>query len=327
MSRFLVSIGLLFLFGSAAECRGELVWRKLPSGTLSHLRALYFVDSETGWAGGSSATLLRTSDGGDSWSLKKIDGVDTILDIHFTDQRTGWLLCEKDIFGPSADTPTVILRTSDGGETWNAANIETGRERFSRFMLDANGGIAGALGESGTLLMPAPDLKDFRRVKLANRAMLTGGLIDASGRSIIVGGLGTVLISMDRGSSWAAATVQRTGQRLRLNAVAQSDDKTTLIAVGRDGQILRSTDSGASWSVVRSPVSVELTDVVLIGDGRAVAIGEEGVAITSTDEGATWSLSATVSKHRLERIHATRKRIFAVGFGGSVISSSVFGTK
>ncbi|MBK9165449.1 MAG: hypothetical protein IPM21_16375 [Acidobacteria bacterium] len=318
MRNIFVAGGIAILLVGVAAAQAE--WTRLNSGTLAHLRSVYFLDDLNGWAGGTAATLLRTKDGGDSWERVKIGGIETILDIYFANAQTGWLLCEKDIFGPAAETPTVILRTNDGGTTWDTVKIEPGRERFLRFLLDAKGGMPGALGESGTLLMPEPDESGFRRVRLATRAMLTSGLMDADGRSIIVGGLGTVLLSMDRGSSWTAASAPQTGQRLRLNAVARSDDKETLIAVGRNGLILRSKDRGTNWEVVRSPVASDLTDVVFFGNGQATAIGEKGVAIVSEDNGATWSLSATGSKHRLERIHATRKRIYAVGFGGTGLS-------
>lgn len=321
---FIAGVIAVLLTGVAAAAPE---WTRLDSGTLAHLRSVYFLDDLNGWAGGTAATLIRTKDRGDSWERVKIDGIESILDIYFANAKTGWLLCEKDIFGPAAETPAVILTTNNGGNTWDTVKVEPGSERFLRFLLDAKGGMPGALGESGTLLMPAPDASGYRRVRLATRAMLTSGLMDPDGRSIIVGGLGTVLFSMDRGRSWAAATVRPTGQRLRLNAVALSDDKETLIAVGRNGLILRSTDRGTNWEAVLSPVASDLTDVVFFGKGQAAAIGEKGFAIASADNGATWSLSGTGSRHRLERIHATQNRIYAVGFGGSVVSISVSGPK
>ena len=45
-------------------------WKKLQSPVNITLRYLFFVDSLTGWAAGEAGTIIRTTDGGDSWVVQ-----------------------------------------------------------------------------------------------------------------------------------------------------------------------------------------------------------------------------------------------------------------
>ncbi|WP_148289869.1 glycosyl hydrolase [Ideonella sp. B508-1] len=61
-----------------------------------------------------------------------------------------------------------------------------------------------------------------------------------------------------------------------------------VVAVGLRGVIVRSDDGGASFTQVPGPVGVDLTNVVLVGQGRAFAVGHRGVVLRSDDDGRTW---------------------------------------
>ena len=115
---------------------------------------------------------------------------------------------------------------------------------------------------------------------------------------IAVGDSGSILVSLDNGLSWAAAS-SGVAQTLRAVAVLPvintSTNVTTyvLAAVGDAGSIVYSSDNGANWQVPSSVLPSPGAFVALsAGKGQFMAVDASGRAYTSTD-GASWSGSAS----------------------------------
>jgi photosystem II stability/assembly factor-like uncharacterized protein len=73
------------------------------------LENIFFLDKEHGWAVGWSGTILRTVDGGTTWSVAKADKVQWTLNaVYFSNANDGWI----------AGFAGQIARTRDGGVTW-----------------------------------------------------------------------------------------------------------------------------------------------------------------------------------------------------------------
>jgi photosystem II stability/assembly factor-like uncharacterized protein len=90
-------------------------WSKRLSVTGMNGWTMCFVDAQHGWVGGESGVVWRTADGGKSWD--RIDtGTDaTLLEFAFVDAMHGWA---KGTAGDFPDNWDVLLRTTDGGDTW-----------------------------------------------------------------------------------------------------------------------------------------------------------------------------------------------------------------
>ena len=67
-----------------------------------------FTDANTGTAVGYSGTILRTTDGGDTWNSQSTGSTVDLWDVCFTDGNTGTVVGDNG----------TILRTTDGGTTW-----------------------------------------------------------------------------------------------------------------------------------------------------------------------------------------------------------------
>ncbi|MCB0292621.1 MAG: hypothetical protein KDH97_20370, partial [Calditrichaeota bacterium] len=124
-------------------------WLPLPSPVTHNLRALSFVSNDSGWVAGDSGTVLLTTDGGDSWLLQDPGVTHDIGDIVFLDRRHGWALAQDVSFGDKGTYGTYILRTADGGESWDSLFIALELLHAITF-LDTLNGWAG--GEFGTIL-------------------------------------------------------------------------------------------------------------------------------------------------------------------------------
>ena len=148
-----------------------------------------------------------------------------------------------------------------------------------------------------------------------------------SGRTIAVGGGGTVLTSDDGGATW---TERATGASAQLHSVAFDADSGRAIAVGGGGTVLISDDSGATWSTwwtgrISSGASPQLHSVAFdAGTGRTLAVGGGGTVFTSDNGGATWTERATGASAQLHSVafDAGTGRAIAVGGGGTVLTSA-----
>jgi hypothetical protein len=85
----------------------------LTKGTNSSLRGLSVVDENIVWSSGSNGKVARTTDGGTSFQWFTVQGYEQrdFRDIHAFDSNTAVII--------AIDTPAVILKTKDGGRSWN----------------------------------------------------------------------------------------------------------------------------------------------------------------------------------------------------------------
>src|SRR5215204_4808706 len=137
---------LICLFGFHAA---NAEWIKQNANTLAWLHDIYFFDESHGFIAGSGGTFLETRDGGKSWTKRKKFTEDKILQIYFSDDYTGWLLCERDIFSRGAKSVSYLMKTTDGGENWEPVELkDAGSARITKvFFNQKERGFA--IGESG----------------------------------------------------------------------------------------------------------------------------------------------------------------------------------
>lgn len=115
-------------------------WEKLNSPTDQLLRNLYAVNENYVWAAGGNGTIIRTTNGGEEWSVLNT-GISTfIYDVFFWNENIGWALS----FPFTPPFIAKILKTTDSGESWK---VEDYPESFIVFrticFLDSLNGFIG----------------------------------------------------------------------------------------------------------------------------------------------------------------------------------------
>ncbi len=97
----------------------ELVTKSITT-TNADLRDIFFIDDSTGWICGSEGTrvigysgiILKTINGGNSWTKSTINNSNWLNSIYFIDKKNGFI-----VGGDS-----TIFKTSDGGSSWFSIN-------------------------------------------------------------------------------------------------------------------------------------------------------------------------------------------------------------
>jgi photosystem II stability/assembly factor-like uncharacterized protein len=91
---------------------GGATWFNIGGGLLGLplIEDLFFVNKDTGWASSSGifGGLMKTTNGGNSWTLQLNDTFDS-RKIFFLNRDTGWVACQN----------TKLYRTTNGGVNWN----------------------------------------------------------------------------------------------------------------------------------------------------------------------------------------------------------------
>jgi photosystem II stability/assembly factor-like uncharacterized protein len=252
--------------------------------------------------------VLLSDDGGTSYrQARSVPTRATLTAVSFADARSGWAVGQ---WG-------VILRTRDGGETWELQRSDTSVDQplFAVHFSDGEHGVAAGLWS--LLLVTADGGRHWQVQKLS--APPDGGTADRNlfgifasrgGTLFIAAEKGTVLRSTDQGASWQYVS---TGYKGSLWTGCALPDGTLLVA-GLRGTVYRSTDDGRTWQPVASGTRSSITDIVE-HRGQVTAVGLDGVELTSRDEGRSFSATFRDDRVDLTALAATpggALRVFSV---------------
>jgi len=115
-------------------------WKILQSPVDVTLRHLTFVDSLTGWAAGEAGTIIRTTDGGNSWDVQNSTVQTFITDVFFLNKNLGWATTIRDEFPFNS----LILKTTNGGDNWSAEDFPDSTKLIRTiFFFDSLNGFVG----------------------------------------------------------------------------------------------------------------------------------------------------------------------------------------
>jgi photosystem II stability/assembly factor-like uncharacterized protein len=127
---------------------GGIDWNNYLTGTEHELTSIFFTDSLNGWTVGNiwnedDFRIFSSTDGGATWSTQ-FNSIYYLTDVFFVDSDNGWVV------GFYNDYPNLVgavLKTTDGGNTWNSEEIESTTGLYSvHYNGSNNGWIAGSKG-------------------------------------------------------------------------------------------------------------------------------------------------------------------------------------
>src|SRR5256714_2445451 len=121
------------------DAQARWVWQNpLPQGNT--LYGVSFTNPNTGTATGDNGTIIRTTDGGNSWVIQSSGTTNTLYGVSFTDVN----------HGTAVGAAGTILRTTDGGNTWSNQTSGTTNGLLAVSFTDSNTGTA--VGENGIIV-------------------------------------------------------------------------------------------------------------------------------------------------------------------------------
>ncbi|MDG4821636.1 oxidoreductase [Asanoa sp. WMMD1127] len=286
-------------------------WELSPTGSTARLRGLSVVSASTVWASGSEGTVLRTVNGGRTWS--SVGPPDTAAlqfrDIEAFDARRAVAL------SIGSGEESRLYRTADGGRTWTESFRNTDPaafydcltfldERHGLALSDPVGGKFRILATSDAgrswSVLPSAGMPDALPGEFAFAASGTC-LVAAGGRAYFATGGGAtarVFRSDDLGRTWRvtdtpvpsgpSAGIYSLAFRDRDHGVAVGGDYAAPTAAPDGAAVTR--DGGRTWTPApREPGEYRSGAAWMTRLGPVLAVGPTGSDI-SFDGGRHWSL-------------------------------------
>jgi len=324
----------------------------LPAKTLPHstIRAVFFLNRDTGYAAGDPHKIYRTTNGGITWENTLEFPTNPahepggtmwhFRDIYFADENNGVAV------GHGPDISGIVFWTNDGAQTWSWNYA--GNELYAIDFANDNLGIAvggtkhfshsgagisgirttdGITGEPNIREIGSPQNVGWEEIDTNIRNSLGGtkgsftdiSFVDDT-TAYVAGyieshGYG-VFGTMDAGESWFPIITDKLFSHL---SYTNPDEGT---AVGGFGLIMRNSGSSSDWEIQPSWTDVPLTCVDFISPNRGAIGGYGNTILTTRNGGNSWQGPRSVTVQDLLGIEALGDNFVAVcGYGGTIAVS------
>lgn len=229
------------------------------SGALIYTAA-FFNDLDTGFAGNGGGNVLRTTDGGSSWSVTG-GCVCYITDICFSDDQHG-------IYGG----PAGVFRSTDGGNSWS---------------------------------------------EVSNPPFFVPHRLVAFHDSVFIAiYLRACLKSTDYGQTWIADTVND-NTNYSLSALSFIDSQTGFTITG-DGQLFRTNDQAASWNLVSATGLPNVIKLAFADSLNGFLVSNQVNIYRTVNGGLNWTFDFTAPE-AVSKLEATSHTVYGTGQNGMIL--------
>ncbi|MFH1683447.1 MAG: YCF48-related protein [Candidatus Margulisiibacteriota bacterium] len=288
----------------------------LPSvASTGGLRDVFFIDANTGIAVGSDEIIVKTTDGGGSWTKRSATGTGATFEcnaVHFPSSDVGYV-------AGSQSSDGVVLKSTDGGDFWSTAYIivaaTTVQDVF--FIDDDIGWICGNTSNPVFKTVDGGTNWTIKTTGMDTTKTYYGVFFTSSSVGWVVGQSGLIYKTTDGGDNWSAQT---SGTVNTLNDVFFTNSSNGWV-VGDSGTILKTTNGGTTWTSETSGTANNLNAVHFPSVSIGWAVGDSGVILSSTDGGDTWSTETSGTTADINGVHfVDQYNGWSVGEGASSAS-------
>lgn len=327
----------------------RLPWTASDARCSSQIAAVFYPSSSVGYLLLDNGNVLRTQDGGKTWSrrtavpnTRAVSPSSTAKpgDLFFTDENTGI----------AAIGMGLIYRTTDGGSTWTLVSNPPHEIRGLWFTDPSHGYAVGdsdlviVTNDGGRSWQPLPsrppskeDLtsircadhdnclittrggrelirtanggQSFTSISPANRKLFAVGYASHD-RAVALGESGTTVVSDNSGDTFHRIGADLAGSFTDLRAASPS----TAYAFGPAGSLARTTDGGATWDEMDAATSDRVVDVSFPQIATGFALDSVGQLLRTDNGGQSYEILNTGTTHPPDAVLAVdAKRVLLVG--------------
>ena len=285
MKMFLGTFVSLIIIFSASIVHAQ--WSEQTSPTTNALYSVSIVDGSVAWIGGDLGVVLRTTNGGETWTNVGGGAIGTnpVYNIFGIDGSTA--VCT------ASTSTTYIYRTTDGGATWTQVYSKAGGFMDALWMFDSNNGFAYGDPVSGNWELYKTT--DGGATWTAAPALAQNGSEAGWNNSLFASGsriwFGTnhsrIYYSTDMGDSWTPQTITQTNSY----SVWFNDASTGLM--GGESALNKTTDGGTSWTLLSTLPGSGIIGGITGVNNLWWAVRQTADIYYSSDNGANWMAQYT----------------------------------
>jgi len=250
---------------------------------------------------GERGHLLISTDG-EQWQQIAVPTRATLTGVYFQDKMKGWVV------GHDA----VILRTTDGGKTWEKVYYDPEGQTplfdiwfknekqgiaigaYGLYLVSEDGGASWDISEMNVSVDKSKDVPGEE----ANKAEDDDDFLDSydlhlnsiaiadNGKLYIAAEAGKVYRSDDSGVSWLPLAPDYIGSFFGVLPVTGD----IVLVFGLRGHLFRSEDAGKTWQEIETPTQEMLTNGIMVSEDDIYITGLGGTILRSNDAGKSFSL-------------------------------------
>lgn len=237
---------------------------------------------------GAHGNIIFNDDG--QWTQADVDTSVLLTSVAFADDKTGW----------AAGHHGVIIKTDDGGKTWERQLdgfqlMALEKHYFQQQIIAIEEQLSKTddAEERSDLEWQLDDLNfQIRNIEVAEEEGPSKPFLDIFAQDkntvLAIGAYGTFLKSTDGGEHWTVISGRLENPNgYHLNAIFGNESH--LYIVGEAGLAFISSDGGESWKTLNSPYHGSLFGGHLDQNDRVWVYGLRGNAFVSADNGQTFT--------------------------------------
>ena len=268
-------------------------WKMVnPVPTIDNLYAVHFLNENTGYVVGDYGIILKTIDGGNSWTTfceKSSYSEAKLHDVYFYTKDTGYV----------AESDGIIFNTFDGGENWIKHNFKSDTIISPRYYYREDP------------YFPYKNYSSYFFNQDSGYFTSTIGIYKKAKSSLYT------TIVFPKFDDTNIGTYQNLNSMTFNNNIGY--------AVGDKGFLLKTTN-GTDWSINWLGIAENLTSVYFTGLDTGYVVSDSGKIRKTIDGGKNWTIQMTIKQafHSIQFVNS--KTGYAVGDSGTIVKTTDSGT-
>lgn len=291
-------------------------WNVVPLPSPDTPIDLTFSDTDPnhGWMVGTNASLLETTDGGNTWKVRPLDlgeGNYRFVSVSFSGDE-GWI----------AGKPALLLHTEDAGKSWSRIGLSSklpGDPALIKALAPATAEMATDIG---AIYRTQDKAQNWRALVTQAVGTVRNLFRSSDGRYIAVSAKGNFYSTWNPGDE--AWTQHNRNSSKRVNNMGYTPDgRVWMLNRGGQLQFTKSTNLD-DWEKPESPKAARgygLLDLAFQDNDRVWVTGGSSRLLYSDDGGKSWSRAEFTDNvgANLYRIYFFSDRGFILGQAGTLL--------
>lgn len=295
------------------------------------LDGIVFPSNQIGYISGSNGAVLKSIDGGATFTALPSLGAYFFRDVDFINENVGIV----------AGSVNALFYTNDGGANWSYINTPDSIQNVERAIMISSTEfylVGGKYSELGAIYYTQNKGVTWKRKFSCSGGIAYDLEMLSSGRWIVPTGAQKIFYSVNQGVSWAESTVAWNGSDTTNIVLADikmvNNNLGYCSGVNRstsESFLLKTTDGGLNWDKLAIPSTPNtekdyLYTIFTLGDKEVFVAGGQFINNTSRlmyspDAGQTWQIDSTfLSNSFIKEITIKNGVLYGVGQYGLIFS-------